>query len=148
MGEDSAEYRAFIAQPSANMDDSGFFSVQVLCLSLSLEYSGSTESSHRSLMKNGMSNAIHVSITKPEGNIARTLCVGPRTCSKGKLRSLCSQSQGFTNRSQCLYLQLQVPPTLPPAFNLTLMTGSTGLPSEDLETSGSISTPSWKAQSW
>lgn len=29
MGEDSAEYRAFIAQPSANMDDSGFFSVQV-----------------------------------------------------------------------------------------------------------------------
>ena len=29
MGEDSAEYRAFIQQPSANMDDSGFFSVQV-----------------------------------------------------------------------------------------------------------------------
>ena len=29
MGEESAEYRAFIQQPSANMDDSGFFSVQV-----------------------------------------------------------------------------------------------------------------------
>ena len=29
MGEDSPEYRQFIQQPSSNMDDSGFFSVQV-----------------------------------------------------------------------------------------------------------------------
>merc|ERR1719278_523268 len=36
MGEDSAEYRAFIAQPSANMDDSGFFSVQVISRALSV----------------------------------------------------------------------------------------------------------------
>ena len=34
MGEDSAEYRAFIQQPSANMDDSGFFSVQVFWASI------------------------------------------------------------------------------------------------------------------
>jgi len=36
MGEDSAEYRAFIAQPSANMDDSGFFSVQVISRALTV----------------------------------------------------------------------------------------------------------------
>lgn len=36
MGEDSAEYRAFIQQPSANMDDSGFFSVQVISRALSV----------------------------------------------------------------------------------------------------------------
>ena len=29
VGEDSPEYRAFLQQPSSNMDDSGFFSVQV-----------------------------------------------------------------------------------------------------------------------
>jgi ataxin-3 len=29
-GENSEEYRRFIAQPSANMDDTGFFSVQVI----------------------------------------------------------------------------------------------------------------------
>jgi len=36
MGEESAEYRAFIQQPSANMDDSGFFSVQVISRALSV----------------------------------------------------------------------------------------------------------------
>jgi len=36
MGEDSPEYLRFIQQPSANMDDSGFFSVQVLSKALSV----------------------------------------------------------------------------------------------------------------
>jgi len=36
MGEDSPEYQRFIQQPSANMDDSGFFSVQVISRALSV----------------------------------------------------------------------------------------------------------------
>jgi len=35
-GEDSAEFRQFIQQPSSNMDDSGFFSVQVISRALSV----------------------------------------------------------------------------------------------------------------
>lgn len=34
VGEDSPEYRAFLQQPSSNMDDSGFFSVQVISRAL------------------------------------------------------------------------------------------------------------------
>jgi len=34
VGEDSPEYRAFLQQPSTNMDDSGFFSVQVISRAL------------------------------------------------------------------------------------------------------------------
>ena len=33
-GENSAEYRRFLNQPSSNMDDSGFFSVQVIANAL------------------------------------------------------------------------------------------------------------------
>jgi len=36
MGEDSPEYQRFIQQPSSNMDDSGFFSVQVISRALSV----------------------------------------------------------------------------------------------------------------
>ena len=36
MGEDTPEYRQFMAQPSTNMDDSGFFSVQVISQALSV----------------------------------------------------------------------------------------------------------------
>ena len=43
MGEESAEYRAFIQQPSANMDDSGFFSVQVKYLLELLEWQESIQ---------------------------------------------------------------------------------------------------------
>ena len=40
-GVDSDEYRRFVAQPSGNMDDTGFFSVQVtraFLLSKTLEF--------------------------------------------------------------------------------------------------------------
>ena len=33
-GEDSDEYRRFLNQPSSNMDDTGFFSVQVIANAL------------------------------------------------------------------------------------------------------------------
>lgn len=33
-GEESEEYKKFIKQPSGNMDDSGFFSVQVISSAL------------------------------------------------------------------------------------------------------------------
>ena len=36
MGEDTPEYRQFLEQPSTNMDDSGFFSVQVISKALSV----------------------------------------------------------------------------------------------------------------
>jgi len=36
MGEDTPEYRQFLEQPSTNMDDSGFFSVQVITRALSV----------------------------------------------------------------------------------------------------------------
>jgi len=36
VGEDTPEYRQFLEQPSTNMDDSGFFSVQVLTRALSV----------------------------------------------------------------------------------------------------------------
>lgn len=36
MGEDTPEYRQFLQQPSTNMDDSGFFSVQVISKALSV----------------------------------------------------------------------------------------------------------------
>jgi len=36
VGEDSPEYQRFIQQPSANMDDSGFFSVQVISRALAV----------------------------------------------------------------------------------------------------------------
>ena len=35
-GEDSAEYRRFVNQPSSNMDDTGFFSVQVIANALNV----------------------------------------------------------------------------------------------------------------
>ena len=36
MGVDTPEYRQFLEQPSTNMDDSGFFSVQVISRALSV----------------------------------------------------------------------------------------------------------------
>ena len=36
VGEDTPEYRQFMQQPSTNMDDSGFFSVQVISRALSV----------------------------------------------------------------------------------------------------------------
>lgn len=39
-GEESEEYRNFLKQPSGNMDDSGFFSIQVISKALQVYTAG------------------------------------------------------------------------------------------------------------